>query len=184
MPEAVKILKKGGIVSFPTETVYGLAALAENKEAVRKIYQLKKRPFSKRLPLQVGSKKELKKIIPELSSEAEKVIKKFCPGPLTLILKKGGKNLGVRIPENRISRAILRKINSPLVVTSANLSGGKEAKRIEDVSKVFSGKIDLVIDGGKKLSGVPSTIVDLTKRKIKILRTGEIKRKDILKALA
>ncbi len=180
--KAVEILKKGGVVAFPTETVYGLAALARNKKAVEKIYRLKKRPAAKQLTVQVDSVKNILKLVSEMPEAGRILLEKFCPGPITLILKSQKGTIGVRIPSHKISLAILRKIKAPLVVTSANVSGGKDLTDAREIKKVFNGKIELIVDGGKSPLGKPSTVVDVTDGKIKIIRTGKIDKKKIEKA--
>ena len=179
-----RILKKGGLVAFPTETVYGLAALAENRKAVRKIYRLKKRPLGKALTIQVASIKKIAGLVPVVPDEAKILLKKFCPGPITLILKKKRGTIGVRIPEHKISLAILKKINKPLVVTSANLSGRKDPATADEVGRNFTGKIEAIVDGGRTQTVSPSTIVDLSRRYWRILRPGKIKNKEVREVLA
>ncbi len=181
--EAVKVLKEGGIAAFPTETVFGLAALADNRKAVKRIYRLKKRRITKRLTIQVDSPKKILNIIPEIPDRAGILLKKFSPGPITLILKKKKGSVGIRIPNHKIGLAILKKVRAPLVVTSANLSGKKDFKTGKQVKKAFWGKIELIVDGKEKICGQPSTVVDLTKAKWRILRTGRISAKEIKKAL-
>jgi len=182
--EVVRVLKKGGVVAFPTETVYGLAALAERKRAVKRIYQLKKRPGFKKLTIQVAKIKDIIDLVSEISNEAKILLSEFCPGPITLILKAKRGTVGVRIPRHKISLAILRKINRSLVVTSANVSGQKDPRDAKKVKENFDGKIELIVDGEKKLSGKASTVIDLTKKKWRIIRAGEITEKKIKKALA
>ncbi len=182
--EIVRVLKKGGLAAFPTETVYGLAALAENRRAVRKIYRLKKRSPGKDLTVQVASVKKIADLIPAVPDEAKVLLKQFCPGPITLILKEKRGKIGVRIPAHKISLAILRKINRPLVVTSANLSGRKDPVTADEVRRNFAGKIEVIVDGGRIRAALPSTVIDLSGKKWRILRPGKIKPEKIREALA
>lgn len=189
--KAVKILKNGGIVAFPTDTVYGLGADATNQKAVTKIYQIKSRDKNKPLIILVGRKSDAIKILTE-SPIVENVLKKFWPGTLTIIgklknnaLSHLAKNntLGVRMPNNKIFLSIARSCEFPIASTSANLSGEKPATTASDVARIMGDRINLIIDGGKA-DRIPSTIVDLTARSPKILRQGKITLKQIKKVLS
>ncbi|MEA3368748.1 MAG: L-threonylcarbamoyladenylate synthase [Candidatus Ratteibacteria bacterium] len=182
--EIVRVLEKGGLAAFPTETVYGLAALAENRRAVRKIYRLKKRPQGKALTVQVASVKKIADLIPAVPDEAQILLKQFCPGPITLILKKKRGKIGIRIPAHKISLAILKKINRPLVVTSANLSGRKDPVTADEVRRNFDGRIEAIVDGGRTRAALPSTVIDLSGKRWRILRPGKIKLEKVREALA
>lgn len=181
---AASILRRGGLVAFPTDTVYGLAADATNSRAVKKIYKVKKRPLSSPLPILIAEKKDLKKYASQISPDAKRLADKFWPGPLTLILKKkkvisnivtAGKNsVGIRVPKNSVALAIIRALGRPLVGTSANISYKRSPTTANSVKKYLNNKIDLILDGGKTKIGKESTILDCTASPPTILRLGAI----------
>ena len=190
--KAVRIIKKGGILIFPTDTVYGLIADAKNKAAVKKIFKIKKRFFKKPLPVfikDLNTAKDLAKI----DKKQEKIIKRCWPGKVTFILKakatklpKGiiskDKKIGLRIPDYKFLSLLLKKVNCPLAETSANISGKKASTKIKEVLKQFKkGRYqpDLVLDAGNLKTSLPSTVVDLID--FKILRKGELSKDLILK---
>ena len=180
---AVAILRSGGIVAFPTDTVYGIAAMPLNKKAVRKLYNIKKREKNKPVALLISSKKMAVKFAAEIPPKARKLIARHWPGPLTLIFKKkrsvpdfltaGLPSIGIRMPENKIALSLIRKAGGALAVTSANISGKKPAVSANQIEKLKG--IDLIIDGGKCKIGVPSSVIAVTSGKLKVLRKGSIK---------
>ena len=184
LKKAVDILNNGGIVAFSTETFYGLGVKFDNEESLRKLYELKKRPEKKPMPLIIGSRKILYMLLDDINETASRLIERFWPGPLTLLLraKKGLSNyltantdkVAVRIPGESFALLLAKKIGCPITATSANISGMPPASDAETVIKYFGDKIDMVIDGGKTHGGLPSTIVDVTEEKIKIHREGAI----------
>lgn len=188
--KAKTVLKKRGIVALPTETVYGLVADFFSKEAVQKIYKIKRRELNKPLPIFVPNIESINAFVEKLPDSAHKMMNTFWPGPLTVIfLKKKGvtipfetASLGFRIPNHPIPFTLLRKYG-PLVSTSANLSGGKEAISAKEVEKYFNGEIDLILDGGETTFKTPSTVVDCTGPLPKIIREGKIKKEDIEKII-
>ncbi len=170
--KAVNILKAGGVVVCPTDTVYGFLALASNKKAVEKIYKIKKRPKSKPLAVFVRDIKMAKQLA-KISKEQEAVLRKYWPGKYTFVLKSGNKTVALRIPKYKFLNDLLKKINRPLAQTSVNISGRPEMRKIKDIIAVFEkqkNKPDLIIDGGDLPKRKPSAIIDLTKPKSKILR--------------
>ena len=186
-------LKKGNVVGLPTETVYGLAGNAYSKIAVQKIYSLKKRP--KRNPLIVhylNYKHADKDVI--FNRDFYKLYKKFCPGPITFVLKKKNKSkiqssvtaklntVAIRFPNHRTTRSVLKKLNFPLAMPSANLSSGISPVNAKDVSDEFKKKIKIIINSGNSKIGIESTVVSLI-GKPKILRPGIIGAKTIKKFL-
>ena len=161
--EAVSILTGGGLVAFPTETVYGLGASFLNKDAVERIYRVKKREKNKPLVVFIDGIGELEELISEVPETGKKLIKRFWPGPLTLIFKgKDGDKISFRMPANRICQELLSKVDFPLATSSANLSGNPSPRTAEEVLKDLDGLIDMLIDGGHSQIGVESTVVDLT----------------------
>lgn len=187
-----EVLESGGLIISPTETVYGLAALANDEKAVRKIFELKNRPLTKPLPLLAGNIGDFEGWA-VLDDEAIALAKKFWPGPLTMVVKRGEKtsdivtagkpNIAVRIPGHYFVLELLNQINGPVVATSANLSGETEPARLEDVPYSIKKKADLVIDGGPSLYEAPSTVIDLTKPQKPILRSGPIVGSEIMDVL-
>ncbi len=200
--EAAEVIRKGGIVAFPTETVYGLAADFCNKQAVEKIFTLKKRPRDKPLTVQIQDIAYLEELASEIPTFAYRLMNKYWPGSLTLVLparsvtnvnriklgvcngarlkySQAGPTIGVRIPSNKIAQSLLKMSGTALVAPSANLSGEPAAKSAGQVLSTFNGLIEAVIDGGEVELGVPSTVVDLSVSPFKILREGAIARKDI-----
>ncbi len=175
--KAVNILKKGGIIVYPTETSYGLGCDWINKKACRKIYKIKGRMKVKKLSIIVSDLKMAKKYL-KINKEHEKLIKKFMPGPLTLISLD---NVAFRISSNKTARNISLMLKKPIVSTSANISGNEDNYRIKNVIKIFSSKVDAIIDGGNLKKRKPSTVFDV-KNKI-VVRRGPVKEKDIHKFL-
>lgn len=178
--KAIEILKNGGVIIFPTDTVYGFLADAGNKKAVEKIFKIKKRPKTKPLAVFVKDIKMAKKLA-EISAEQKKILKKYWPGKFTFVLKRKpdinfygmDKNtIALRIPKYKLLNDLLEKINKPLVQTSVNISGKPPMAKIIKIKNFFRPKagISLVIDVGDLLKFKPSAIMDLTKNKIKFLR--------------
>lgn len=187
--KTVDILQNGGIVIFPTETVYGIGANAYNEESVKRIYEVKNRPDEKPLSILVSGIGEIEKYAIIENDIERKIINHFMPGPLTIILKKkngifdyvsSGKNtIGIRIPDNKIILEILKKVNIPIVAPSANISGLPSGIDLEDILKDFEGKVDVCINGGKAKLGESSTIVKVEDGKPVIIRQGKITLEDI-----
>jgi len=187
---AVEILEKGGLVAFPTETVYGLGCNAMNEKALERLFEVKKRPRNK--PLIVGvSKIEQVYEIAEVNELALKLMKLFFPGPLTLILKRrsipdlvtGGKNkVAVRMPAHEIPLKLIQGLGKPIVVPSANISGKFTPTKPEHVIEELGGKIDAIVLGDCYL-GLESTILDLTVEPPKIVRHGALSVEELSKFL-
>ncbi len=183
LEEAVRTLERGGLVIIPTETVYGIASKLEYAE---KIYEAKRRPRNKPLPVQT-SLEEIEKVA-IVDERARRLAEAFWPGPLTIVMKArpsvpevitaGTGKVGVRVPNHPFTLELLRRVG-PLAVTSANLSGGKSPRSPEEVTV----EADLMIDAGSCPLGSASTVVDLTEPEPKILREGPIKKEEILKVL-
>jgi|TARA_B110000046_G_C12980459_1_gene393070 L-threonylcarbamoyladenylate synthase len=191
--KAINCLKKKGLIGIPTETVYGLAGNAYSSEAVKKIYYLKKRPFVNPLIVHYYKLEHLKNDV-DLNNNFFKLYKKFSPGPITFILKKKEKSqlsntataklktVAVRFPENRTIRKILKSLNFPLAIPSANKSTHISPVSAEDVANEFKNSLKIIINGGSCKIGLESTVIDLTS-KPKILRPGFIEPKAISKVL-
>lgn len=195
LKKIVKIIDDGGIIAFPTETVYALAGDASNPEAVKKIYALKQRVSDKPLPILVGDIYQAKRIC-EFDERAKKLALVLFPGPITIVLnKKPYSNLaeninqnlgtvGVRMPNSLTSLKILQAVGRPLVGTSANISNAESSTNAHQILKDFEEKIDLIVDQGETEIGIPSTIVDLSTEEVKILREGAITAKRIAEILS
>lgn len=189
--KAVKILEKGGLIAFPTETVYGLGADALNVNAVKKIYSVKKRPLNKPLIIHIANKKNVYKFAKNMSSEAKILINKFWSGQLTIVFKKSKlipdiittDKIAIRMPDNKIALAIIKKFGHPITATSANISKKESCVEVKDVIKNLSGKIEAIIDGGKSKIGTESTIIDLSKKRVALIREGVIPFAKIQKVL-
>ena len=171
--EAAEILRKGGIVAFPTETVYGLAADYNNKDAMERLYKIKQRPTDKPFTIHIAQKEKILEFIYELDQLTKRLIDKFWPGPLTVIIKsKDAKPLGFRMPSNKLAIELINMSNLTIVAPSANISGRPDPAEAFSVVEVFDGLIDMVIDAGPTQIGVSSTIVDMTMLRPRILREG------------
>ena len=182
--KAADIIKKGGLVAFPTETVYGLGANGLDENAVPKIYEAKGRPSDNPLILHISEFDEIKSIVEEIPKTAIILAEEFWPGPLTMVLKKsdivpyrttgGLESVAVRMPSNRIARELIKASGVPIAAPSANSSGRPSPTKASHVLYDLDGKIDLVIDGGAVDIGLESTIVDVTTEVPVILRPGFI----------
>jgi L-threonylcarbamoyladenylate synthase len=182
IPRAYKILRTGGLVAFPTDTVYGVGALAFDGKAVESIYVAKDRPAEKAIPVLIGDSDDLEKVGINIPDAAYKLVSRFWPGPLTILVPKrldlpeavsATSTVGVRVPDHEVARALLR-LAGPMAVTSANISGAQSPVTAQEVYEQLKGRIPLIIDGGRTPGGVPSTLVDCTISELKILREGPI----------
>ena len=191
--DAAEILKKGGLVGVPTETVYGLAGNGLDKEAVERIYEVKGRPPKKPLSLMIPDAESMGCYASEMPGAAVCLAKKFWPGPLTIVLKAkktipeivlaGGKTVGLRCPDNKLTLQLLQEAGIPFAVPSANISGEKSPTDVEDVLAAFDGIIEAVIDGGPCTLGRESTIIDMSETPYRILRQGALAEEEITNAL-
>ena len=188
--EAVKKNLEGEIIFIPTDTVYGIAASPYNNKAIKKIFSIKKRSMNNSLVLLCSNYKMAKKYA-IFNKIANNLKKKFWPGPLTLILKKKSglkiskkwlsknNSIGIRIPDHNVPIKIIEKCNFPIFCTSANISSKKSCRNIKDIVKNFKNKKITVLNDGKTKFGLDSTIIDVTKNKINILRNGYINKKKL-----
>lgn len=191
--EAAQIIRDGGLVIFPTETVYGLACDAFNETAIKKVFEAKGRNDSKPLPVMIPSIDNIKSAAAKLNENSLKLGNRYWPGPLTMVVEKNpnipliataGLNcVGVRVPKNKIALALLSELGSPIIATSANLSDSQPPSNAEDAIKQLGNKVDLVLDGGTCGSGVASTVLDLTVMPAKILRQGFITKEMIIEVI-
>ena len=186
---AAEILRRGGLVAFPTETVYGLGADALNADAVKQIFVAKGRPLDNPMIVHIASVADLKVLTTHVPEEAEQLIEKFWPGPLTLILHKspdvpddvtgGLDTVAVRMPHNKIALALIRALGHPIAAPSANLSGRPSGTTAGHVLHDCAGKIEMILDGGPVTVGVESTVLDLSRKPPAILRPGAVTQEDL-----
>jgi L-threonylcarbamoyladenylate synthase len=188
---AIDILTGGGMVAFPTDTVYGLGALAFDEQAVSRISDVKGRGTGKAIAILIGDISQLSRVAGGVSSESEKLARRFWPGPLTIVLPRHASipdavtplnTVGVRIPNFPPTLELL-KLTGPLAVTSANMSGKNSSSTARGVLAQLDGKIPLILDGGVTPGGIPSTVVDCSQIPPVILREGPISLEQILNAL-
>jgi L-threonylcarbamoyladenylate synthase len=189
LKHAADIVKAGGLVAFPTETVYGLAALPTDDLALEKLRVIKKRQEEKKFSLCVSAVEQIEERVEQISPFVYKLIEEFWPGPLTLVLESdNGQTTGFRMPDHKVAQMFLTKIGSPVFAPSANFAGDEPPKTAEEVLKYFDGKIDAVIDSGRSEIGLSSTVVQINEG-YQVLRQGVItkemienifKRKNIL----
>ncbi|MBI5953228.1 MAG: threonylcarbamoyl-AMP synthase [Chloroflexi bacterium] len=188
---ALRVLKDGGIVAFPTDTVYGVGSLAFDNAAIESIYAAKDRPIEKAIPILIADLDDLPQVADVVPEMALRFAESFWPGPLTCVVPKkltlppavsATQTVAVRIPNHADARALLRAAG-PMAVTSANISGGANPFTAQEVFDQLNGRIPLILDGGKTPGGLPSTLVDCTGEKPIILREGPISLSELMAAL-
>ena len=188
---ALEILYSGGLVAFPTDTVYGVGALAFDGKTVESIYTAKERPVEKAIPVLIGDREDLSQVAEEIPFFAARLIARFWPGPLTVLVPKkaslpevvsANPAVGVRVPDHEVARALLR-LSGPLAVTSANRSSQPSPTTAQEVLQQLGGRIALILDGGSTPGGIPSTLVDCTGTEIQVLREGPIAKEQLLNAI-
>ncbi len=187
--EAAATIKAGGLVVYPTETVYGLGADACSDEAVAKVFKAKVRPLESPISIAVNSL-EMARQFTELTQKAEAIFKKLMPGPVTVILRAkptisklltaGTGKIGVRVPDHPVALRLINSVGGPITSTSANLSGKPAPSTVREAMKQIGKSVDLVLDAGECKLGVPSTVVDLTEKPFKVLREGPVAEEVIL----
>ncbi len=187
--QAVKVLKEGGVVGFPTETYYGLGVDIFNEQAVHSLFHLKKRDYSKPILVLISDLNMLSGIVSEVPSMYENLMEHFWPGPLTLIfpasanlssLITGSTNtVGVRISPHPVAAELCRRWGRPLTATSANLSGSSPAASAGEVAEIFSDRIDYVVDGGKTPGNKCSTVVGMDENGLCLIRPGQVEFREI-----
>jgi len=182
--KGISILREGGLVAYPTDTVYGLGACASLPQAVARVYTVKERPQNRPLPLLLADKSQISELANPIPPVAWLLIDSFLPGALTLVLPKsasapeiiaaGERTIAVRIPDHPVPIALIKGLETPIVGTSANLTGEPSPLTAEDVHSQLGDRIDLVIDGGTCPGGQESTVVDVTGQTPEVLREGAI----------
>lgn len=191
--EAVEVIKSGRIVAFPTETVYGIGVNCFDKNAIKRLFEVKKRPYNKPISVLVSNINMINKVAKDISKEEQKIIQKFFPGPLTIILNKNEKvpniltnnqnDIGIRMPSEKKALELIEKSQVPIATSSANITGEECNLDIKSVKNIFKQKVDYYIDGGKSKIGIASTVIKMVDGEVKILREGSITKEQILTAL-
>jgi L-threonylcarbamoyladenylate synthase len=186
---AAEVLQGGGLVAFPTETVYGLAGLAFSVSAVERLFAAKARPFNRPVAILIASLEDISKVAPDLTDKAARLARQFMPGPLTLVVRAstaipktvtaGSDKVGIRIPNHPVALALLRAVETPLVVSSANCHQQPAPTRAQGVLAQLDGQIELLLDGGTCSLGVESTVVDVACDPPVILRQGPVTKAEI-----
>lgn len=190
LEKCANCIKKGGIIIFPTDTVYGIGCNVWNEEAIKKVFEIKDRNYNKPMNVLCSGIKDIQSLAEELTEKEKEIIQKYMPGACTLILhnkkkevsdilRAGLTTVAVRIPDHDIAIELIRKCGFPIVASSANISGTKDGIEIKDILQEFENKVDIIIDGGKSKIGIPSTIVEIEQDKIKVLRKGSVEISDM-----
>ncbi len=182
--EAAKVIKNGGVVAFPTDTFYGLAADPFNEDAIGKIFRIKQRSESKAILILVSELSQLGALVREIGKVEKRLMEKFWPGPLTIVfpasdklpesLCAGSGSIGIRFPKHKVSLELIKKAGMPITATSANLSGGGNARTAEEVSRSLGDTVDMILDGGNSEGKLPSSVVRVEDGKVILLRKGPI----------
>lgn len=189
LKEVAEVIKDGGIVVFPTETVYGICVNALNKDAVKRLYEVKQRPLDKAISILVSNIEMIEEVAKDITEVEYGLIKEFFPGPLTIILNKKdivpdivtavGSTVGVRMPENEIALKLIEYSGVPIATPSANISGNPSGTELNTIMNEFKENVDYYIDGGKSKIGLASTIVKVIDGVPHILREGYITKEQI-----
>ncbi len=191
LARALAALSAGGLVVFPTDTVYGLGARINDAQAIARLYAVKGRSLEKAIPVLLGDRAHLPQAVREMSAMGLRLAERFWPGALTLVAQKqpwlpqqlsAYATIGVRMPAHPAALALLRAAG-PLAVTSANLSGGENSVTAAQALAQLEGRVDLVLDGGRAPGGLPSTVVDCTQERPVILRAGPVTLEELEAAL-
>lgn len=191
--EAIRHLRRGGVVAIPTDTVYGLAAALEHPGAVERIFAIKGRALDKAIPVLMSDPALLDRLGRDVTDEARCLASTFWPGPLTIVVEaservppvvlRGGRTVGLRMPANDLTLAIIDAVGGALAVTSANQSGSAEARSASEVCERLGMLVDAIVDGGPSPSDRPSTVIDATLAPVGILRAGSLDPAAILACL-
>jgi L-threonylcarbamoyladenylate synthase len=183
---AARCLRDGGLVAFPTDTLYGLGALASDDKAVERLFEAKRRPLDKPLPLLLASRGDVDGVAEGVPWAAERLMGAFWPGALTLVLRRargyrslaleGGDTVAIRVPAHPIALKLIREAGGPITGTSANVAGGPGPRTADDVRQGLGDTVDFVLDGGPTPGELESTVVDLTGEAPRLLREGAVSR--------
>ena len=190
---AVRLIREGGLVAYPTDTLYGVGCNAHDDAAVLRIFEVKRRPRSEPLPILIDDQEQLGDLVAAVPDAARRLMQRFWPGALTLILRKGryvssivtagGENLAVRLPDHPIPRSLIRLAGMPIIGTSANIHGGVSPTTAQHVAFELGDALDMILDGGRTRHGRESTVVDTTTEPPRVVREGAIPRETIEEAL-
>ena len=192
--EAAAVIKRGGVIAFPTRCLYGLGADAFNPDAVERMIQIKQRPDNKPILVLIDTRNRLKSLVTHIPPAADAIMEAFWPGRVTLVFEardllavqltaQTGK-IGVRLPGHPAASALVKHVKGPVTGTSANLSGRVGCQRAQDLEPQIAGRLDLILDAGALMGGVGSTVVDVTVDPPMILREGQVTASDILNRVA
>ena len=194
LKEPAQIIKKGGIVIFPTETVYGIGTNGLDENAIRKLYEVKQRPLNKPISLLVNNIEMVEKIAKNITEVEYKLMERFFPGPLKKkkkkrdivpdILTSNTNTVGIRMPSGEIAKKLIEFAGVPIATSSSNISGRPSGTNITDIKKDFEGKVDCFIDNGESELGIPSTVIRIIDNIPHILRQGAISEEEIRKVIA
>lgn len=194
LKEPAQIIKKGGIVIFPTETVYGIGTNGLDENAIKKLYEVKQRPLNKPISLLVNNIEMVEKIAKNITEVEYKLMERFFPGPLTIILEKrdvapdiltsNTNTIGIRMPSGEIAKKLIEFAGVPIATSSSNISGKPSGTNITDIKKDFERKVDCFIDNGESELGIPSTVIRIIDNIPHILRQGAISEEEIRKVIA
>ncbi|PIR18036.1 MAG: threonylcarbamoyl-AMP synthase [Deltaproteobacteria bacterium CG11_big_fil_rev_8_21_14_0_20_49_13] len=189
--KAAGFLRDGNVISYPTETFYGLGVDITNEKAIKKLYELKRRDYSLPIAMLVADKAMIEDYIGPVNESVTNLIKAFWPGPLTILFPAGPKiskslttntgKIGIRISSHPVATAIVREFGKPITTTSANLSGYPPSLTTRHVQKYFKDKIDLIIDGGESEPSRGSTVIDVSEDTMAIIRDGAIPAEKVIK---
>ena len=187
--QAAATLRNGGVVAIPTDTLYGLAVDPWNPSAVTHVFTIKGRQEDRALPLVAADIDQVRQWIGELDAVARRLVERFWPGPLTLVMRApgglapevtaGGRTIGVRVPSHAVTRAVCAAFERPVTATSANLSGQPATDNPDQVAAQLSSGVDLLLDAGITPGGLASTIVDVTARELRLIRAGAVSWEDV-----
>lgn len=181
LSEAARILRGGGLVAFPTETVYGLGADATNPKAIERLNQVKGRPPEKPYSLHLYSADQVRSFVKSIPPLAQRLMERFWPGPLTIVMpSKDGRTVGFRLPDHPVAQAFLKACEVPVVAPSANHSGSAPPTDAQEVMAALDGSFDCLLDAGPTSLGRESTVVEVVNGRIEIRREGAITREVIL----
>lgn len=189
---AAKSVKEGGLVIFPTDTVYGLGANANLPGAVEKIYTIKKRPFSKPMVFLIASQEHINNLVKDVSPQAMRLMEYFWPGPMTIIFKasslgtmmnRGIQTIGLRIPDNKVALRLIEASACPIAATSVNVSGEGSAVSCSQIPVSLLEEVDIILDSGSAILGRESSVVDVSTSLVHILREGVVSKEKIKEVL-
>jgi len=190
---AIRLIREGGLVAYPTDTVYGLGCHAFDDAAVLRLYEVKRRPRGEALPVLIADPEELPDLVAVIPDAARRLMARFWPGALTLVFPKGrhvssivtagGDLLAVRLPDHPIPRSLIRGAAAPIIGTSANVHGGASPTVAQHVAFELGDQVDMILDGGRTRHGRESTVVDVTADPPRVLRAGAVPAGAVLEAL-